>query len=115
MSIAKAATEADKARIIEQFRLFDQDGNGGIDKDEMAMVLQVLEPDVWTDKQIKKLFKQADLNKDGKIQIEEFVSWAFAETPMSEELRTTMHELETPTTAWGKSFKRALERETAAK
>mmetsp|Transcript_117020 Transcript_117020/g.335736 ORF Transcript_117020/g.335736 Transcript_117020/m.335736 type:complete len:223 (+) Transcript_117020:142-810(+) len=63
--------------VLEQFRRFDQNGDGAITKAELAKVLKALEPQVWTDKKIRQLMSLMDRNGDGFIQFEESVSWCF--------------------------------------
>merc|ERR1719473_2591372 len=59
------------------FREFDRDGNGGIDKSELANVLQKLDKKEWTNARITKLFNAMDDNSDGQINYDEFIDWTF--------------------------------------
>mmetsp|Transcript_20714 Transcript_20714/g.18120 ORF Transcript_20714/g.18120 Transcript_20714/m.18120 type:complete len:120 (-) Transcript_20714:658-1017(-) len=67
-----------RKRILSQeslhkaFNLFDKDGNGFIDAEELAMIFnpgnqKEISSSVW-----EELIKEVDLNGDGKISFEEF-------------------------------------------
>ena len=52
----------------------DQDGNGFVDKSEMERFLASKNiSEKYRDEIIEKLFGEADVNHDGKIQLNEFV------------------------------------------
>jgi serine/threonine protein kinase len=53
----------------------DLNGDGVIDRNEMAAVLQKVNPKVFSEDALKVLFKAADLDGDGFIHYAEFVSW----------------------------------------
>lgn len=54
--------------LRQAFRLFDKDGNGYLDKNELVFVLRSLgEKD---DSDIEEIFNLVDLNQDGKICID---------------------------------------------
>lgn len=59
------------ADIRAAFDSFDKDGNGSIDKDEIAKVCEELGVDA-SGSEIADLLKEADENGDGKISFEEF-------------------------------------------
>lgn len=61
-------------RLREVFRRWDASGNGTIDKQELARVLRKLDAR-FTDAITTALFKAADVNRDGAIDYEEFLSW----------------------------------------
>merc|ERR1719157_33738 len=63
--------------VISTFRLFDRNGDGTIDREELEMVLKLLDPQMWTDANVEKLLKGADANGDGVVQYEEFIGWTF--------------------------------------
>lgn len=50
----------------EAFRVFDLDGNGYIDKNELRHVMKRLGENLSED-DVKEMFREADLNNDGKI------------------------------------------------
>ena len=53
----------------EAFRVFDKDGNGFIDKQELKEVMGALGEQL-TDKEVNKMMKEADLDGDGKVNYE---------------------------------------------
>ena len=58
------------------FDVFDQDGNGTIDRHELKQMMTKLKvvPHDVPDKVIEQLFGVADINNDGKISFDEFVN-----------------------------------------
>lgn len=72
--------DAGEVDVIRIFRHFDQNGNGEIEREELALVLRKLDPDVWTEEALDKLMALADTNGDGHIQYNEFVEWAYSST-----------------------------------
>merc|ERR1712032_188022 len=63
----------DDRRLTEAFGIFDQDGNGFIDIDELGHIMNKLGQSLNIE-QVKDMIKCADLNLDGKISFEEFKS-----------------------------------------
>jgi len=53
------------------FRVFDKDNNGFITRDELKTAMELL-GEQMTDDDIDNMIAMADLNKDGKIDYEEF-------------------------------------------
>ncbi len=58
--------------ISEAFKIFDEDGNGFIDTDELRDVMLSIDPDVRR-ADIEEMIKQADASGDGQIDIDEFL------------------------------------------
>ena len=57
----------------EAFKIFDRDGNGYIDLRELKTVITRMgEP--LSDQEADEIFRAADLNGDGKLDYDEFVS-----------------------------------------
>ncbi|XP_055843590.1 calcium-binding protein E63-1 isoform X1 [Episyrphus balteatus] len=57
--------------LIAAFRVFDRDGNGFITQDELQTAMEMIGESL-TEAQLSQLLAIADLDKDGKINYEEF-------------------------------------------
>lgn len=57
----------------EAFSIYDTNNDGFITKDELRHMLETL-GDHPSEEQIDRMMKDADLNGDGKISLEEFIS-----------------------------------------
>mmetsp|Transcript_59250 Transcript_59250/g.94010 ORF Transcript_59250/g.94010 Transcript_59250/m.94010 type:complete len:148 (-) Transcript_59250:176-619(-) len=66
-------TEEQMANIRQAFDAIDSNGNGTIEAKEFMMVMQALDISM-TDAECEAIFDSCDLNKDKKIQFEEYVS-----------------------------------------
>lgn len=53
------------------FELFDADGNGFIDRQEIKTALKVLGEEL-SEEEIQDILEEADLNKDGRLDFFEF-------------------------------------------
>ena len=60
--------------LIEAFRIFDRDGNGLITRDELRHVMTTL-GEKLTEEEADEMLRQADINQDGYINIEEFIKF----------------------------------------
>jgi Ca2+-binding EF-hand superfamily protein len=60
--------------IVELFKEHDTDGNGYIDQEELSFVLEDMG---FLPEESDAMFQAADLNLDGKIKYQEFVTWVF--------------------------------------
>ena len=67
-----AETESEQD-IGETFKVFDKDGNGFISADELRHVINNL-GEKLTDDEVEKLIREADIDDDGQINYEEFVT-----------------------------------------
>lgn len=79
--ISKRASQKmdDLVKIQAAFRSWDKNNDGGIDKDEFKEVLVsigVAEDDLLG------MFEKADLNHDGRINYEEFITWIQGDIPV---------------------------------
>lgn len=68
----KLSKEAEEERLVQSFKMFDRNNNGSIEIKELKWVLKNI-GDKMTDKEIEDMFREADKNKDGKIQYKEFI------------------------------------------
>ncbi|XP_078313190.1 uncharacterized protein LOC144619408 isoform X2 [Crassostrea virginica] len=58
--------------MMEAFKLFDKDGSGEIDAEELKEAMMRL-GDQLTQEEAEDMIKSADIDKDGKINIIEFI------------------------------------------
>eukprot|EP01066_Platyproteum_vivax_P008937 Platyproteum_vivax@DN387_c0_g1_i1.p1 len=65
-------TEEQKVEIKEAFDLFDTDGSGSIDKEEILTAFKALGFEVDPN-EIKKMIKEVDLDGGGDVGFDEFV------------------------------------------
>ena len=68
----KDISQEDELR--ERFKLFDKDGNGLIDRDELAIALQQL-GEKLSEEEIDEMLEDCDTNGDGMIDFEEFMRY----------------------------------------
>jgi len=62
-------------KVMATYKRFDSNGDGVIDRDELKMLLQVLDSGSFSDEETEKFLDSVDDNGDGKIQFEEFLRW----------------------------------------
>jgi len=65
--------------ITDVFERYDMDGDGTIDRKELAVLMQRSNQEAWTDDRLDLLLSQVDTNKDGRIDFEEFLAWVFSD------------------------------------
>eukprot|EP00434_Breviolum_minutum_P024906 symbB.v1.2.021996.t1/scaffold1933.1/size95709/5 len=70
------ATPSAKMRLQQLFEAYDTSGDGTLSKEEMTVVFEQLGI-----KGSNYMFKKIDGNKDGKVQVHEFISWLFQKDP----------------------------------
>ncbi|CAJ1330152.1 unnamed protein product [Effrenium voratum] len=75
-SPARAMRPEAKQKIQTLFEKFDTSGDGVLSEEEMGQLFRALHF-----KKGFELMKQADANKDGVIQVHEFISWLFEQKP----------------------------------
>ena len=63
----------------EAFKIFDRDGNGYIDFHELKSVITRLGEPI-SNEEADNLFRDADLNGDGKLDYDEFVKMIMDQT-----------------------------------
>ena len=59
--------------LLEAFRVFDKDGNGFISASELRHVMTNL-GEKLTDEEVDEMIKEADIDGDGLVNYEEFVT-----------------------------------------
>eukprot|EP00930_Biecheleria_cincta_P028610 TRINITY_DN19973_c0_g1_i1.p1 TRINITY_DN19973_c0_g1~~TRINITY_DN19973_c0_g1_i1.p1 ORF type:complete len:554 (-),score=125.66 TRINITY_DN19973_c0_g1_i1:250-1890(-) len=69
--------EAVKEQLLESFRQLDTNHDGVIQREDINQVMKLLSPG-WQDGDSDKLLQKMDINRDGKVQYEEFVSFCVA-------------------------------------
>lgn len=57
----------------QAFRVFDRNGDGKIDKDELRQVLENSEVQTLTERTLTEIMEEADQNGDGQIDFQEFM------------------------------------------
>jgi len=67
--------ESSGEKVNLLFKLFDKDKDGTVSSEELKRVLQVLDPDTWTDACVNKLLDGQDKDGNGELQFTEFWSW----------------------------------------
>ena len=56
----------EESRLIELFKMFDRNGDGFIEKNELKIVMSDINVDA-TDGEVERMIEEADITKDGKI------------------------------------------------
>lgn len=72
MSNKKLQTSETEEEFIEAFKVFDRDGNGLISAAELKHVMTNL-GEKLTDEEIETMLEEADLDKDGAVNYQDFV------------------------------------------
>nr|XP_061790059.1 guanylyl cyclase-activating protein 3-like [Nerophis lumbriciformis]XP_061790060.1 guanylyl cyclase-activating protein 3-like [Nerophis lumbriciformis] len=77
------------------FKLFDQDGNGKIDKDEMETIFKAIQDitrtyDVPPEQIVTLIYEKIDINEEGELTLEEFISGARQHADIMEMLTKMM-------------------------
>lgn len=67
-------TPQDCTIIRDNFRSYDKDNNGTMERSELQKVLKDLGHDDLTEEQIEVVFSKIDINESGKIEYNEFVA-----------------------------------------
>jgi Ca2+-binding EF-hand superfamily protein len=62
------------------FEAIDKDKSGGMSYEELANFGQFVGNRDWSEDELKKMFKSADLNNDGQLSLDEFQDFCFTQT-----------------------------------
>lgn len=65
--------QGDDSKLPILFRLFDRDHNGTISAAELKTVMSDISGEIVSDSEIQDMIEEADTNRDGLIQLSEFV------------------------------------------
>ncbi|XP_013868227.1 guanylyl cyclase-activating protein 3 [Austrofundulus limnaeus] len=79
------------------FKLFDQDGNGKIDKEELETIFKAIQDitrsyDIPPDQIVNLIYERIDIKREGELTLEEFISGA-KEHPDIMDMLTRMMDL----------------------
>ncbi|XP_073792440.1 guanylate cyclase activator 1Ab.1 isoform X2 [Danio rerio] len=78
------------------FKLFDMDGSGCIDKDELLLIFKAVqaingaEPEISAEDLADMVFNKIDVNGDGELSLEEFMEGISADEKISEMLTQSL-------------------------
>uniref|UniRef100_A0A4W5MQ54 Guanylate cyclase activator 1d n=1 Tax=Hucho hucho TaxID=62062 RepID=A0A4W5MQ54_9TELE len=77
------------------FKLFDQDGNGKIDKDELETIFTAIQDitrnqDVTPEEIVSLIFEKIDVNGEGELTLEEFIEGAKGHDDIMDMLKKMM-------------------------
>lgn len=82
----KSIDESGMDGVVKAFLAWDKDGSGSITPDELAQVLSTLNPKLGA-KTVAVLAAELDTNKDGSIDIYEFVDWLSGEATKKKKMK----------------------------
>lgn len=71
------------SEVLKSFQRSDVNGNGAIDVDELAILLETLNPNITTEA-AKKMFAAADIDGDNRVDFGEFMEFLFSDFRESE-------------------------------
>ena len=71
-AFAAYASTGDEAQLQTCYNIFDLDGNGHIEAEEVGIVLRQLLGNDIPEAKVQEIFQQADVNHDGHIDFNEF-------------------------------------------
>eukprot|EP00928_Gymnodinium_smaydae_P072533 TRINITY_DN55881_c0_g1_i1.p1 TRINITY_DN55881_c0_g1~~TRINITY_DN55881_c0_g1_i1.p1 ORF type:complete len:442 (+),score=106.03 TRINITY_DN55881_c0_g1_i1:66-1391(+) len=75
-----ACAAQNQSQISDAFRRFDINKDGKIQRDEFGALFRFLDESSWADAKLDKLFKVADADASGSIDVNEFLDWVFGKT-----------------------------------
>ena len=74
-----------KKQYQDAFEMFDKDKDGTISAKELANVMETLIGQKPSMDEINSMIKEVDLNSDGKIELEEFITLMMKNNPDSQQ------------------------------
>jgi len=72
----QALCDAQEATVIEMFNTWDKDGSGSVSCEELKKIFMTLG---LKEAAIDAMFHAIDENKNGEIELQEFINWTFAQ------------------------------------
>jgi len=72
----RALYEAQEATVIEMFNTWDKDGSGSVSCEELKKIFVTLG---LKEAAIDTMFQAIDENRNGEIELQEFINWTFAQ------------------------------------
>lgn len=78
-------SEEDIEQVRTLFKQWDLNNDGGVTVSELKRIINRLDPN-FPDQDLSRMFNAADLNHDGKIDVDEFITWIFASEQNVQEL-----------------------------
>jgi len=94
--------------VVQAFLAWDKDGNGCISAEELAQVLTVLNPKMGM-QTVEALCREIDINRDGSIDLKEFVDWLTGEASKKKKMKKKAKEEQDAKLARSLHEKRAAE------
>merc|ERR1711964_285376 len=77
----KSSTDTNTVENLEAamdlFKNLDKNGDGSIKHKDLLMVLNRLDKDQWSEDRLLRLLKAGEINKDGKVNLSEFLQYLF--------------------------------------
>lgn len=62
-------------KLLSAFKVFDLNGKGTLDKEELTSICQQLDPTIWTSEKVDAVFESLDKQKTGSIDYAAFAVW----------------------------------------
>ena len=72
VNLMNVPPECSQEEIIEAFKVFDQNGDGYVTRDELKKVMEGL-GEKLSEQEVEEMIKEVDIDGDGKINYQEFV------------------------------------------
>mmetsp|Transcript_59762 Transcript_59762/g.151373 ORF Transcript_59762/g.151373 Transcript_59762/m.151373 type:complete len:296 (-) Transcript_59762:234-1121(-) len=68
---------SDYEKVLEQFRSFDTNRNGTLDKREFRALMSSIQPGRWDAARVEAVYKQVDCNASGEVDLNELIAYLF--------------------------------------